>query len=615
LRIRARVLLVLGIGLFCLTSLRGDENPLLVLEGKYLVYSYDFNQILGRDVSFEWAGYTVSCLRFKADINARLFQALGRVKLVQEESELLGDELVFDPEKKMGTLLRYGERIERVILGGEEGAEEAALPQAQMQDLTLEHVQSSLIYCTSLRIELTAEYEVFGYDVMFYVESLPSVSFTKFKLSKGLARNNNGFSLDKFWYTRSQGLIGNASFRYVEDNVINTMTSLRYEERSILKDFIGPPRQADITHVTSLVYNPSTTLGFNGNYNSSRLWNANVWVNKKWSDVITTNFDFALNKPVNFKGEAWFGAQAVVAGGRYGDLSLAARSDMQEQLIGNLSYGTSLFKRLNVLLDTNYTKLKVSGSDQGSEILSGSLSLSHLSRVFNLAADYYLNHDLLGSETLSRPQLRLGINPLTFYGGLLSVQLTNILIYNRISAQENQENTYSNNTVFYLSTETLDLPQGLHLNVRLSAEQFLEKKGRHFTSGGLILNLTKDLVPGVFFETFYSTQSRRRTQNWLIEGTTSQDLSLILRANPKPWLNGWISVSYDPKSGRWQQSFADLSVSLLRNWRFHSLLNYDFLLGKLSNVDLYLIRDAGRFQLKFVWRSLSKQFLVELIPL
>jgi hypothetical protein len=609
------VLLVLGIGLFCLTSLRGDENPLLVLEGKYLVYSYDFNQILGRDVSFEWAGYTVSCLRFKADINARLFQALGRVKLVQEESELLGDELVFDPEKKMGTLLRYGERIERVILGGEEGAEEAALPQAQMQDLTLEHVQSSLIYCTSLRIELTAEYEVFGYDVMFYVESLPSVSFTKFKLSKGLARNNNGFSLDKFWYTRSQGLIGNASFRYVEDNVINTMTSLRYEERSILKDFIGPPRQADITHVTSLVYNPSTTLGFNGNYNSSRLWNANVWVNKKWSDVITTNFDFALNKPVNFKGEAWFGAQAVVAGGRYGDLSLAARSDMQEQLIGNLSYGTSLFKRLNVLLDTNYTKLKVSGSDQGSEILSGSLSLSHLSRVFNLAADYYLNHDLLGSETLSRPQLRVGINPLTFYGGLLSVQLTNILIYNRISAQENQENTYSNNTVFYLSTETLDLPQGLHLNVRLSAEQFLEKKGRHFTSGGLILNLTKDLVPGVFFETFYSTQSRRRTQNWLIEGTTSQDLSLILRANPKPWLNGWISVSYDPKSGRWQQSFADLSVSLLRNWRFHSLLNYDFLLGKLNNVDLYLIRDAGRFQLKFVWRSLSKQFLVELIPL
>ena len=614
-RKRALLFLVLALGLLHPPSLRGAEVPLLGLEGRYLAYSYDFNQIFGREVTFEWAGYSVSCVRFKADVGARVFQALGRVVLVKEGVELLGDELVFDPERKTGTLLRYGDRIEHVLLGEGEGAEEAALPKPQLRDLTLEHVQGSLVYCTSRRIELTAEYEVFGYDVMFYVESLPSVSFTRFKLSRGLTRDSNGFSLGRFWYTKSQGLIGNASFRFEEDNVINTMTSLHYEERSILKDFAGPQRQADITHATSLVYNPSTTLGFNGNYNSSRLWNANVWVNKTWSDVISTNFDFALNKPVNFKGEAWFGAQTVISGGKYGDLSLAARSDMQEQLIGNLSYGTSLFEHINVLLDTNYTKLTISGGDQRSEILSGSLSVSHLSPVFNLAADYYLNHDLLGSETLSRPQLRLGINPLTFYGGLLSLQLTNILIYNRVSTQENLENTYSNNTVFYLSTETLDLPQGLHLNARLSAEQFLEKKGRHFTSGGLILNLTKDLVPGVVFETFYSTQSRRRTKNWLIEGTTSQDLSLILRANPKPWLNSWISVSYDPKSGRWQQSFADLSVSLLRNWRFHSLLNYDFLLGKMSNVDLYLIRDAGRFQLKFVWRSLSKQFLVELVPL
>lgn len=605
-------------GLAAAPSLRGSEAPLLTIEGTYLAYSYDFNQIFGREVNFDWAGYSVSCVRLKADVGARVFRALGRVTLSREGEELLGDELVFDPEKKTGTLLRYGDRIERVDLrAGEEAvkAGKAALPGPQLEELTLEHIQSSLIYCTSRRIELTAEYEVFGYDVMFYVESLPSVSFTRFKLSKGLARDSNGFSLGRFWYTKSQGLIGNASFRYAEDNVINTMTSLHYEERSILKDFAGSQRQADITHTTSLVYNPTTTLGFNGNYNSSRLWNANVWVNKKWSDVITTNFDFALNKPVNFKGEAWFGAQAVVAGGRYGDLSLAARSDMQEQLIGNLSYGTSLFQSLNVLMDTNYTKLTISGGGQRSEILSGTLSLSHLSRVFNLSADYYLNHDLLGSETLSRPQLRVGINPLTFYGGLLSLQLTNILIYNHVSTEENLETAYSNNTVFYLSTETLDLSQGLHLNVRLSAEQFLEKKGRHFTSGGLILNLAKDVIPGVVVETFYSTQSRRRTQNWLIEGTTSQDLSLILRANPKPWLNGWVSVSYDPKSGQWQQSFADLSVSLLRSWRFHSLVNYDFLLGKMSNVDLYLIRDAGRFQLKFVWRSLSRQFLVELVPL
>jgi hypothetical protein len=63
-----------------------------------------------------------------------------------------------------------------------------------------------------------------------------------------------------------------------------------------------------------------------------------------------------------------------------------------------------------------------------------------------------------------------------------------------------------------------------------------------------------------------------------------------------------------------RQSFADISIDIIRNWRLHSLINYDFLLKKINNVDLYLIRDAGRFQLRFIWQSLSKQFLVELVP-
>jgi hypothetical protein len=235
--------------------------------------------------------------------------------------------------------------------------------------------------------------------------------------------------------------------------------------------------------------------------------------------------------------------------------------------------------------------------------------------VFNLAADYYLNYDLMGSELLSRPQVRLGVNPLTFYGGLLSLQLNNILIYNHLKTSGEGEQTYSNNTILNLSTHPLELPKGFTLDFRISVEQFVEKKQRNFTSGGFILNLRKKVFEGVSLEAFYSAQSRRRTQNWLIEGTTSQDLSFVLRANPRPWIDGWISVSYDPKVNEWQQTFADISLGLFRNWRFHSLLNYDFLLNRMSNVDLYLIRDAGRFQIKFVWRSLSKQFLVELIPL
>jgi len=607
-------LLFLGLGASSLSAGSETEERLLRLEGEFLAYSYDFNQIFGRAVLFDWEGYRVSCIRLKIDIPSRKFYAYGRVRLVRDGEEIVGDELVFDPAQGIGTLVAYGEKIEQQPVG-RPGAEPSPLPMPAMEDLTLSRIQSSLLHCTCREIEITESYEVVGFRVTFYVEGLPSLSFTRFKLSDGIQPDQNGLSLDKVWYTKSQGLIGNASYRYREEDLIDSTTSLHYEERSLLKDFRGAARQLNLMHATSLIFNPTTTLGFNGNYNSSRLWNANFWVNKKWSEVVSTNFDFALNKPVNFPGEAWFGGQAMVNGGRIGELSLAGRSDLQQQFVGSLAYGASVIRNLNVLLNSTYSRVQVSGSDEYSEILAGTLSLMHDSRVFNFAADYYLNYDLLGSDRLSQPQLRLGINPLTFYEGLLSFSLNNILIYNISESSGDREQTYSNNTVFSLGTQSIDFPYGFSLDFRLSAEQFVEKKGRHFTSGGLVLNLRKSLFQGVVLETFYSAQSRRRTQNWLIEGTTSQDLSLILRASPKSWLDGWISVSYDPKARRWQQSFADLSVALFRSWRFHSLLNYDFLLNKMSNVDLYLIRDAGRFQLRLVWRSLSKQFLVELVPL
>jgi hypothetical protein len=607
-------LLTLWLGAACIPFLFSSERPILELQGDYLAYSYDLNQIFGREVSFEWNGYTVSCVRLKIDIKSRSFYALGRVSLTRGEESLTGDELIFDPEKARGNLIVLGEKIELFYVG-EPTEEEVRLAPPQLDELTLPHIQRSLLYCTCQKIHITETYEVYGVEVTFYVEGLPSLSFSRFKLSDGLERKGGGFSLDKVWYTKSQGLIGRASYNYTEKDLITSFTSLHYEERSFLKDYQGPARQADLLHSTSLVYNSSTTLGFNGNYNSSKLWNSNLFVNKRWSNTFSTNFDFAFNKPVNFKGEAWFGAQAMVSGGRYGELHVAGRSDLQQQYVGNLAYGATLVRGLNLMLNSDYSRVKIGGGGEYSEILSGALSLAHSSRVFNLSADYYLNYDLMGAELLSRPQIRLGINPLTFYGGLLSIQVNNILIYNQLKTSEEQEQNYSNNTIINLSTHPLVLSKGFSLDFRLSAEQFIEKQKRNFTSGGFILNLRKKLFQGMYFETFYSAQTRRRSENWLIEGTTSQDLSFILRGNPRPWLSGWVSVSYDPKIRQWQQTFADISLGLFRGWRFHSLLNYDFLLNRMNNVDLYLIRDAGRFQIRFVWRSLSKQFLVELVPL
>ena len=174
--------------------------------------------------------------------------------------------------------------------------------------------------------------------------------------------------------------------------------------------------------------------------------------------------------------------------------------------------------------------------------------------------------------------------------------------------------SYSNNAALNISAKPLFLRPDTSLQMNLALEQFLEKEGRNFTSAGLILRVNKSFTPGLAIDGFYSLQSRRRSKGWLIEGTTSQDLSAVVRVNPADRLNGWLSLSFDPKAAEWKQSFADISIGLVKNWKFQSLLNYDFYRKKINNVDLYLIRDAGRFDLRFIWRSISKQFLVELVP-
>jgi hypothetical protein len=208
----------------------------------------------------------------------------------------------------------------------------------------------------------------------------------------------------------------------------------------------------------------------------------------------------------------------------------------------------------------------------------------------------------------------MGIKPFEFYQGLLLLNLSNLFIYNNLRGDGLSQRSYSNNAVIYLQTQPLPVWKSFQLNFTLALEQFLEKEGRNFTSGGAIFQASQDLWRGVSLQAFYSAQSRRRTRSWLIEGTTSQDLSLMLRMAPAGGLSGWISFSYDPKSSVWRHSFADIAVEIRKNWRFHSLVNYDFMFKKLENIDLYLIREAGRFQLRFIWRSISRQFLLELIP-
>lgn len=590
-----------------------SADVLIRLKGEYLAYSYDHNQVYGQGVTFGFLSFEVTCQHIKIDIPSRIFYAYGDVFLQREEESLAADELLFRPDEKRGVLVRYGDRIEIEHIG--EAGESPLLPKSPVLDmLSLPRIQKSFIYFTGQSLELTEDFQIYGYGVMLYIEGLESVGFRKFKLSEGIRPSRNGLFLEKIWYNRFQGLIGSASYVYQKEDRVDSLTQIHYEERSILKNYAGLKRQADIRTSTSVDLGGRWRFGLVGNYNSSSLWDTQVLLEKRWSERAHTRIDFSYNKPINQDGEAWFGLDSDIDGGAWGHFFFSGRYEVQDQVLTRFTYDKQLLENLNFLLNSSYSRLLIRGSQNYSEILAGSLDLSYTAKVFNLSTNYFLNNDLFGDQLLSQPQLRIGLNPFAFYRGLLRAAVTNVFIYSHIRLEDSHRNAHSNNTILNLATAPLFMRPSTSIDFTLNVEQFLEKEGRHFTSGGGIIHAVKDFGRGLSLEAYYSLRSRRRTRGWLIEGTTSQDLSTILRVNPSEKLNGWISLSYDPKHRQWRQSFADVSVGIVRKWKFHSLLNYDFLLKKLNNIELYLIREAGRFQIRFIWRSLSRQILVELVP-
>ncbi|MBA7613635.1 hypothetical protein ES703_20889 [subsurface metagenome] len=589
------------------------EETLISIKGEYLAYSYDFNQIYGENVEVEFSSYSATCRHIKIDITPKIFYAYGDVILEKGGEKLNGDEFLFDPQAKKGTLISYGEKIEVKEIENEE-KEIPSQKNDVLEELTLSKIQKSFIYFVGQTFHITTDFDVFGYNVTLFVEGLESVGFKKIRLSGGIHQRRSGISLNRIWYTKSQGLIGRMSYFYEKEKKVNSLTQLNYEERSVLKNYSGLKRQVDVMTSTTINLKDDLNLGLTGNYNSSNLWNTLFWLNKNWSKKFSTQVNFSYNKPINLKGEAWFGLKSTLNTGKFGNISFSGKYEIQNQVLSNFSYGNTFLKKINFLLSSSYSQIKIGESADYSKIFSGGVNLSYSSRIFNVSTDYFLNHDLFGDQLLSQPQLRLGLNPFQFYGGLISASIYNIFIYNNMKRGGIEEDSYSNNTVLTLSTQPIFLQKGFSLNYNFSLEQFVEKEGRNFTSGGFIINANKSIVKGISLQGLYSFQSRRKTKDWLIEGTTSQNLSAVLKVNPSERLNGWISFSYDPKNSQWRQSFADISVGIIRHWKLHSLVHYDFLLRKINNVDLYLIRDAGRFQLRFIWRSLSKQFLIELVP-
>ncbi|MBN1939619.1 MAG: hypothetical protein JW843_08535 [Candidatus Aminicenantes bacterium] len=599
---------------------KSDDNLLLRIKGDYLGYSLDLNRLIGDNTTFRFLGRDVACRILKADLASRTFLGLGGVTLSREGETLRFDALLFEPGTETAVGFRYGQTLEVISVPGgkavsEEDAGKAVEQMATLDDLNVAAIRESLISATAGEIEVTQAFEAIGRDVVMYVEGFESVGFPRFKLSIGEKQRTGGFSLDKIWFNRNQGLFANASYLREEEGVLHSLTQARYEEHSILKSYAGLPRQLDLQTETRWTAAERLDLGLSANYNTTGLWNARLSADSRLADERgRVLFDLAFNKPLGRPFEAWLGIQSSLRFPKAGSLNISGKTEMHGQRLAAVDYHLPLGQHFRFALNSRYSRLRLGTAGGRSNIFTGNLSLSYDAERFDAAAEYYLNRDLVGDQRLSQPVLRVGLRPFPLYGGLLEAAVRNTFLANDLRTERGTSRTYSNNTAFSLAVRPIHLRPALSLQVAASVEQFLEKEGRNFTSGGGIFRAVWSVAPAVTLEGFYSLQSRRRTRGWLIEGTTSQDFSAMLRIDPDERLNGWLMISYDPKTGDWKQGYADLAVGLVRNWEFQALMHYDFYRSRIGNVDLSLVRHAGRFDLRFIWRSLSRQVMIELIP-
>ena len=588
------------------------ESPLR-LKGGYLAYSYDLNHLYGENVEAAGETFEIQARYLTIDLNSRICRAFGAVSLVYGDERNEGDEIVFALGRPAFRLTSYTETA-TVREFGETQILESLPDAAGRAEITLPAVRDSFIHFTAAAMTLTAAFEIVGHEATLYVGGVESLTFKRLNLSQGMKIRAGGFSLDRVWYSRSQGLTARAAFHHRDRDILTGTHQIHIEERSILKDYPGAPRQVDLMSSTSLRLGPDANLSLTANLNTGQSYSSRLLFSRKWTDAVSMRADLSLDKPVHNVHEIWAGLGTDIGLGQWGVLRMAGRYELEGQILASAAFNARVVSNLHMGLAGTYSQLNMGGRDQKSRIATGAFSLDYRTRMFNLSSDYQLNWDLFGNQLLSQPHVNFALNPVVFYSGLLRLHFSNRVFYSRLSGGEQRSSMAANNTAMNLTTETLGLGSGLTLSAGLSAEQFLETERRNITSGGGTFRLGKAWGPNFGLELLYSLQSRRKTKNWFIEGTTSQDMSAVVRYGAGQPFSGWVSVSYDPKTDKLRQSFADCSLDITRNWTVHAMAYYDFLFGRLDNIDISVIRKVGRFNLRFMWRSLSRQFQVDLVP-
>lgn len=596
------------------------------IRGDYLLYSYDHNYVFGQGnilvKSRQWA---IRAAVVEVDVANRSAVARGGCQVEAAGQKYEADLLAIDLESLDLRLMTFAESVRSWTLPG---APRSAPPPPAAQPpagagrafsaVGMDELKKSLVYFLSRRVVVSTRYGVTGYQATAFIEGVQSLSFKRLKLDRGIETNQlRGFWLDRVWYYPSQGLVANS--HYLWEKPIKTGSAKSANVLDVKYDLFNQSDSASALRVDfnsqnslSLSRRHEAVLGFGfltDNLLKTRLALRSQWL-PGWSSEVAAEYSRTAAK----REELWLRLNSSLQQKALGTLSLDLGVEREAQHRGSVSLRNQALRNVTLSLQHSFSRLLI-GEGTFSRQYQSAFSLAYSHRLFQLAADYSFHHDLLHDQSQGTPRFTLTATPFRLYHGLLKVNFNSSYLINQLTLAGKRDDQSRANISLSLQNETIRLGSGPAFTFALAAEQYLERERlNRYTSLGGVLRCVQSIASFADLELLCNFNARRRTEAWLIQGTTSQDWSTVLRLKDRGQrLQGWASVSYDGKTGRFSNSYLDCAVSLGKNWQFQTQVNYDFPFRNF-NYDLYLVRHAGRIMLRASYRSLSKQVLVEILP-
>jgi hypothetical protein len=597
-----------------------QAKELLEIKGDYLLYSFDFNYVYGQgNIVIKAKDFSIQAAAVEIDMASRMARVSRNCRVRVGNEDVTADILDIDLTDLSLRLTAYKDSILSWTLPTQKkGAAVKTGAARQMVFRDYGALKKSLVYFLNGRIVITGSFRLYGYKSTVFVEGIQSLAFKKFKLDKGLNEpTENGFGIDKIWFYPSQGVVINSHLlleKALKHGVVKSVSGLDLKYDIFGSDVIGSRVKINFNSLNSLVLGKKSGLTLNINYLTDNMLNASMDFKHQWTPSFNCDLIAEYSRTAAKRQEFWLRLRSGLSGKVLGNVSLNLAYELEKQYLLEISLQNQALKNFVISAQHSSSRLRYN-QDQYNRLSSSAFSLTYTNKLFNLVADYSFHKDLLLDQSQGNPQFRLNVSPFRLYNGLLQVNFFSSFMINQMNNRGVRNDFSKANMGLSLQSEKIKLGSGPEMSFSLAAEQLLdEDPGNNFTSLGYIFKCSQSLTDFADFNFLFNYQTRRKTEKWLIQGTTSQDWSAVLKLKQKAdRVQGWVSLSYDTKTGRFTSGLLDCSVAIIKNWQLQTQLNYDFIFKNFS-YDLYLIRRAGRIMIRGSYRSLSKQFLLEVLP-